>query len=1109
MGMQLSGSLQLTGSLNVSGSTYQIGTNNLIGNTTLSGSIIISGSDNVATPTVKIYGDMQTDGVIKFTPVSKTIDNSISASYVFVSGSTNDLYFSQNGSGFSNTTRLRWIEGNLYTGLLHGGIISATNGGTTFNVSSGSGVIVSLNATTNREPYPTLNYVNWNNITNQSITYLTSSIQTFVAIKGDGTIHQQTTAFSNGDYNNYITLGTVLHQNQSTVNANITYPNVAYGYKQRTYDFVKAFGPLKLDGLAILTSGSLGLGVSGGTAWADGRNYQNNPNSPSYITDTGTLVSKIFRYYASGSTFIQDTNNALGYIHLDPTQYNNNGTLTTVSGNNPTNYHWTIQRIFWYPNSATKGIVAYYGNAQYDTEDLAKVGLVGETFNEVENTKQNAVYLGAILLRKDAVFTDDTTYTIVPAGLFRSVSGGGTSGVSIAGISGTSGTSGVSGTSGLNGTFFGTSGTSGISGAGIQNYYGNFFSTGSQNVAGANIATTASLETTGDASGINIVDSRKITVANTGIYEITFSAQVEKTQGTSAALSIWFQKNGVKIDNSASYTSLVSNSVYQIVTVPTIISLSAGDYLEVVFASDSQYVQIADIAANTVDSSPQAPSFIVTMKQVGVAVGSTSGTSGTSGTSTDITSLNNYTGSAIGISNGLMAYTASLKSTGLVSGSLIESSSYSVVTDRAKTLDLYSYTNDIESYVLFSNIIATTGVGVGGNNNIRYNSSTNVLSVGTISATKYLGGIVSSSAQLTALNSYTSSNDSVINGILQTTASLNTYTGSNDAIRNQILQTTASLNTYTSSNDSVRNRILQTTASLNTYTGSNDSVVQRLMQATASINITTGSLLQIYQTTASLNSKTGSYATTGSNIFVGNQTITGSLFVSSTAISDTTLLASSSNLVLSSGSNLYMYNDGLVSISGSTKLTGSLSVGFSAGTTELQVGSTGVNIGNAMTDRHLVTGSLLVTGSMTIRSGSITMPNRPGVRVTGAGGAKVAVTTLSGSYLNVDWQQGNAWDNSTGTFTAPIAGLYQVNVITRTNSNSLGTISQLIVYKNNTGGTSGTTQIMIEYGSNTTMNHTGGSTISKLEVGDTLKMVVAVGEISFDVNDNFSVAYIG
>ena len=160
-------------------------------------------------------------------------------------------------------------------------------------------------------------------------------------------------------------------------------------------------------------------------------------------------------------------------------------------------------------------------------------------------------------------------------------------------------------------------------------------------------------------------------------------------------------------------------------------------------------------------------------------------------------------------------------------------------------------------------------------------------------------------------------------------------------------------------------------------------------------------------------------------------------------------------------------------------------------------------------DTFPYTGSANISGSLTLTSGSITMPNRPAFRVTGAGGGKTAVTTLSGSYLNVDYQQGSGWDNATGTFTAPIAGLYQVNLVVRTNSNSLGTISQLIVYKNNTGGVTGTPQIMIEFGSNTTMNHTGGSTISKLAVGDTLKMVVAVGEISFDANDNFSIAYIG
>jgi hypothetical protein len=416
----------ITGSLNVTGSTIQVGNNTLLGNTTLSGSIIISGSTTTpATPTIKIYGDMETNGVIKFNPVVKNIDTSLTGSYIYVSGSTNDLYFSQNGDGYNNVTRLRWLEGNLYTGLLNGGLIT-TASSTTFNISSGSGIIVNLNASINANPYPTIQYVNWGNLTNQTLTYRTSSIQTFVGINSSGNIIQQTTPWVDGQYNTSIQIGTVLHQNKSTINAQISYPNTAYGYKQRTYDFIKAFGPLKLSGFTLVTSSSLGLEVGNGIAFADGRNYQVDPNNPSYITDPGTNTSKIFRYYQSGSEFVQDTNGGLGYTVIDPANYNpgNSGSLQPVPGTGA-NRQWSIQRVFWYPNSATKGIVVYYGSSTYTSEIDAAANLPYEPFNEVENTKQNAIYLGAIIIRNNGDFTTSTSYRILTGGLFRASLGGG------------------------------------------------------------------------------------------------------------------------------------------------------------------------------------------------------------------------------------------------------------------------------------------------------------------------------------------------------------------------------------------------------------------------------------------------------------------------------------------------------------------------------------------------------------------------------------------------------------------------------------------------------------------------------------------------------------
>ena len=421
----IQGTTTMTGSLLITGSTTQRGSNTLLGNTTLSGSIIISGALGQPNPTISVFGDLNQTGYTRYLPVTTNIDTSISGSYIFVSGSTNDLYFSQNVNGYANTTRLRWLEGNLYTGLLNGALIT-TASSTTFNISSGSGVVVSLNASLNDNPYPTIKYVNWGNLTNQTLLYRTSSVQTFVGIDSNGQIIQQVDPWNDGQYNTSISIGTVIHQNKSTINATITYPNVAYGYKQRTYDFIKAFGPLKLSGYTLAVSGSStgSLVVGSGTAFADGRNYETDPNNPSYITDPGTAVSKIFRYYQSGSTFVQDTNSALGYGAIDPANYNNNGTLTPVPGTGA-NREWSIQRVFWYPNSATKGIVIYYGNATYTSEVDAAANIQYESFNETPNTQQNAIYLGALVVRNNANFTDSTSYKILPGGVFRSIGGSG------------------------------------------------------------------------------------------------------------------------------------------------------------------------------------------------------------------------------------------------------------------------------------------------------------------------------------------------------------------------------------------------------------------------------------------------------------------------------------------------------------------------------------------------------------------------------------------------------------------------------------------------------------------------------------------------------------
>ena len=429
----LIGTTTLTGSLNITGSTTQVGNNTLAGNTLLSGSITISGSTTVpASPTIKVYGDMETNGVIKFLAVDKNIDTTISGSYIYVSGSTNDLYFSQNGAGFNNNVRLRWLEGGaLYTGLLRGGVISSTPGTTTFNITSGSGLLVTMNASTASEPYPTVQYVSWPNFTAQPITYSGSAKITYVGISSAGTIIQQTTPWGTSDINqwdNSISLGVVLHLSGSVSTGVFNSPQISYGGQQKTDDFFRAFGPLKISGHTLQASGStMSIIKSAGSSYREGANYIINANHPSTVTENSINVSKIYRYYLSGSTPVIDTGVAsAGYTVIDPTKYVDTATglLATVNGG-----QYSLQRVFWVPNSPTNAFIVYYGNAKYNSLVDAVNAKETEPFSEAPNTALNAIFVGYIAVNGGASsLTNASDASIIQAGLFRNVGGVGSGG---------------------------------------------------------------------------------------------------------------------------------------------------------------------------------------------------------------------------------------------------------------------------------------------------------------------------------------------------------------------------------------------------------------------------------------------------------------------------------------------------------------------------------------------------------------------------------------------------------------------------------------------------------------------------------------------------------
>ena len=166
---------------------------------------------------------------------------------------------------------------------------------------------------------------------------------------------------------------------------------------------------------------------------------------------------------------------------------------------------------------------------------------------------------------------------------------------------------------------------------------------------------------------------------------------------------------------------------------------------------------------------------------------------------------------------------------------------------------------------------------------------------------------------------------------------------------------------------------------------------------------------------------------------------------------------------------------------------------------------------NSTTSNLTVSVPTTINSSLTV-TGNITMPNRPAFRVYGAGTTNNLSTTvntngiLNGNNFAVDYNQGSYLSTSTGVFTAPIAGLYSVHLVARVTSNTTSS-AQVCVIKNY--ATSAVNQVFWETPNNPQVNHFGVSTISKLEAGDTLVVKVTLGTINFDINDSWSVAYIG
>lgn len=181
---------------------------------------------------------------------------------------------------------------------------------------------------------------------------------------------------------------------------------------------------------------------------------------------------------------------------------------------------------------------------------------------------------------------------------------------SLVGPVGAQGPQGVKGDTGAQGPA-GENGRDGVNGLGD---YASFYDTTSQNNPVANATNTMTFNTTVVSHGVTIVNGSKITFANPGVYNIAFSAQVDKTDSGADNIAIWLSKNGTDEPWSATKVDANNNNAKVVAAWNFFVEAGAGDYFQLKWSSADTDLRLYAQAANSI---PAIPSIILTVNQVG------------------------------------------------------------------------------------------------------------------------------------------------------------------------------------------------------------------------------------------------------------------------------------------------------------------------------------------------------------------------------------------------------------------------------------------------------------------------------------------------------------
>ena len=155
----------------------------------------------------------------------------------------------------------------------------------------------------------------------------------------------------------------------------------------------------------------------------------------------------------------------------------------------------------------------------------------------------------------------------------------------------------------------------------MNNPHGAFQDSTDQTAANTTTAYAVTFNTTDFSNGVTIASGSRITVADSGIWNLQFSIQFTNTTNASQDVDVWFRVNGTNVANSNSRFGFAprkgaGDPYHTIAALNYFVSLNATDYVEIMWRPTDIGVSIEQYAASASPTRPAVPSAIVTMSFV-------------------------------------------------------------------------------------------------------------------------------------------------------------------------------------------------------------------------------------------------------------------------------------------------------------------------------------------------------------------------------------------------------------------------------------------------------------------------------------------------------------